>query len=111
MVKGEVGIQDRKPGLTLREFAPRFERAIEIQCAEKPRTVEFYKSKLVSLLASDALASRRIDGIDEAAIEEKNTFSVAGSSIPGAEHRSRQARSTRGLATLRRLFDLPQRAA
>ena len=41
LAKGEVGIETRKPVPSLREFAPRFEQAIEIQCAEKPSTVEF----------------------------------------------------------------------
>src|SRR5207249_7130938 len=69
LAKGEVGIQDRKPVPTLREFASRFEKAVETQYAEKPRTVDFYKVKVRSLLANDALASARLDTIDEAAIE------------------------------------------
>jgi integrase len=104
MAKGEVGIQDRKPVPTLKKFAPRFERAIEMQCAEKPRTVEFYKSKLAALLASEELASRRIDRIDEAAIEEyvqrRGKFeSRRGTPLsPGSINRE--------LATLRRLLRL-----
>jgi hypothetical protein len=92
LVKGEVGIQDRRPVPTLREFAPRFERAIEMQCAEKPRTGAFYKSRLASLLASDGLASRRIDCIDEAVIEEY--VQLAANSNSGAAPHSRPLRST-----------------
>jgi len=54
----------------LKEFAPRFERTIEMQCGEKLRTVEFYKQKLATLMADERLVSRRIDSIDEAAIED-----------------------------------------
>ena len=92
MAKGEVGIQDRKPVPTLKKFAPRFERAIEMQCAEKPRTVEFYKSKLAALLASEELASRQIDRIDEAVIEEYVQRRGKFESRRGT--RSRQDRST-----------------
>jgi len=69
LAKGELGIQDRKPTPTLKEFAPRFEKAIETQCAEKPRTVTFYKAKLKALLADGILASTPLDAIDEAVIE------------------------------------------
>ena len=34
LAEGEVGIEDRKPIPTLREFAPQLEEAIETQCAE-----------------------------------------------------------------------------
>src|SRR5580658_1184529 len=104
MVKGEVGIQDRKPVPTLKEFAPRFARAIEMQCAEKPRTVAFYKSKLASLLANDGLASRRIDCIDEAVIEEyvqrRGKFESRRGTLLSP------ASINRELATLRRLLRL-----
>ena len=69
LAKGEVGIQERKPAPRLKDFAPRFMEAIETQCAEKPRTVEFYKRKLELLLANDDLGSARLDTIEEAAIE------------------------------------------
>ena len=67
--KGEVGIEDRKPAPTLKEFGARFAETIETQCAEKPRTVEFYKAKLKLLLADKSLSSARLDRIDEAAID------------------------------------------
>jgi integrase len=59
----------QKAGSDLRQFASKFCDAIEIQCAEKPRTVEFYKAKVRFLLANEALASASLDAIDEAAIE------------------------------------------
>ncbi len=69
LAKGEVGIQDRKPALTLEEFAPRFEKAIEVHCAEKPSTVSFYRAKLRTLVADPILSEMPIDQIDEAAVE------------------------------------------
>lgn len=69
LAKGEVGIREKKPVQTLREFASRFNDAIEVQCAEKPRTIEFYRAKVRFLLANEALASAKLDTIDEAAIE------------------------------------------
>lgn len=104
LVKGEVGLQDRKPVPTLKAFAPRFERAIEMQCAEKPRTVEFYRSKLASLLADEALASRRIDSIDEAAIEDY--VQIRGKVVSRRGTPLSPGSINRELATLRRLLRL-----
>jgi hypothetical protein len=106
LAKGEVGIEHRRPAPTLRDFAPRFQQAIAGQCAEKPRTVEFYTAKLNALLANDALASTRIDRIDEAAVE----------AFVQARSRSKSRRKqplapgsiNRELATLRRLLRLAQ---
>ncbi len=46
LAKGEVSIRDKKPVPTLTAFAPRFEHAIETECADKTATVEFYKPSL-----------------------------------------------------------------
>jgi hypothetical protein len=69
LANGEVGIREKKPVPTLKDFAARFEATIETQCAEKPRTVQFYKAKMRLILADKALAGARIDAIDEAAID------------------------------------------
>ena len=61
--------KDRKLAPTPKEFATQFERAVEVQCAEKPRTVGFYKTKVKSPLADDSLSSARLDRIEEAAID------------------------------------------
>jgi integrase len=104
LAKGEVGIQDRKPVPTLREFAPRFQKAVAMQCAEKPLTVAFYEAKLKTLLADESLAGRRLDTIDESVIEEytQNRGTVKSrrkkSLAPGSINRE--------LATLRRLLRL-----
>jgi integrase len=104
LAKGEVGIQDRRLAPTLAAFAPRFERAIEIQCAEKPRTVQFYRAKLRTLIANAALASKRIDAIDEAAVE---AYVQTRGRIKSRRNRPLAAGSiNRELATLRRLLRL-----
>src|SRR5437763_16818775 len=62
LAKGEVGIREKQVVPTLRQFAPEFESAIRTQCAEKPRTVEFYESRVRPLLNSE-LPNRTLDGI------------------------------------------------
>jgi hypothetical protein len=104
LAKGEVGIQDRKPAPTLKEFAPRFEKAVEIQCGEKPLTVQFYKAKLKTLLADEKLASRRIDGIDESAIQEY--LQSRGRVKSRRKKQLAPGSINRELATLRRLLRL-----
>ena len=104
LAKDEVGIRDRKPAPTLKEFAPRFERATEIQCAEKPNTIEFYKKKLKSLLANEQLAASRIDAIDEAAVE---AYMQTRGRVRSRRKMALSAGSiNRELATLRRLLRL-----
>lgn len=105
LAKGEVGIQPKKPVPTLKDFAPRFTRAIELQCAEKPRTVQFYRAKLARLLASE-LSSTRLDSIDEAAIE---AYKQSRSMVQSRRKRvPAPATINRELATLRRLLRLAQ---
>src|SRR5262245_57923336 len=64
LAKGEVGIVERPPAPTLKEFSPRFEKAIITLCADKPATVGFYQEKLRRLLADGQLAALRLDAID-----------------------------------------------
>jgi len=99
LAKGEVGIKERKPIPALKDFAQRFIDAIQVRCAAKTRTVEFYGQQLARLLDFEPLASARLSDIDEALIE---SF---------VQHRSTQvSRATvnRALATLRRLLRLAQ---
>lgn len=102
LAKGEVGIRDRKPVPKLKDFGPRFLEAIETQCAEKPRTVEFYRHRLALLLKNDRLSSARLDAIDESLIEAYKQTRMRTNS------RRRQLLSpasvNRELATLRRLL-------
>lgn len=99
LAKGEVGIMERKPVPALHAFAQRFIDAIQVRCAEKPHTIQFYANKLARLLDFEPLASVRLNQIDEALIESY------------VQHRSKQvspASVNRELATLRRLLRLAQ---
>jgi integrase len=104
LAKDEVGIQDKPAAPTFKEFAPRFEEAIETQCKDKPRTIDFYKERMRRLLDFPALASARLDSIDEELIEKlklKRTRQVSrlGRALSVAS-------INRELATLRRLLRL-----
>jgi integrase len=106
LAKGEVGIRETTKVPTLKDFAPRFETAIETLCGDKPATVSFYKDKLKGLLSFDAFASARLDRIDEALIEDykqKRTKQVSRRDKPFAV-----GSVNRELATLRRLLRLAQ---
>src|ERR1035438_481093 len=104
LAKGEVGIEERIPVPTLREFAPRFEQAIEVQCAEKPSTVKFYQRKLKTLLANDSLAAARLNTIEERSIEASTE---ARSRITSRRKKPlAPGPINRELATLRRLLRL-----
>jgi len=50
LAKGEVGILERKPVPTLRQFSQRFIDAISVRCSSKPNTVRFYAKKMNRLL-------------------------------------------------------------
>ncbi len=69
LAKGEVGIKDRPPAPTLKEFEARFTATIETDCAEHPETVSFYKEKYRRLLEHAPLANARLDAIDEALVD------------------------------------------
>ena len=99
LAKGEVGIQERGPVPALKVFAPRFMEAVETRSAAKPRTVAFYREKLKRLLEFDALASAKLDQIDEALIERF---------VQRQRKRVAPATVNRQLATLRRLLRLAQ---
>jgi integrase len=67
---GDVGIEDKTVIPTLRGFSTRFFEEIQIRRAEKPRTIEFYETKMTALLAFEKIASARLDRIDENMISE-----------------------------------------
>jgi integrase len=99
LAKGEVGIIERKPAPTLKDFAQRFVDYIQVRCAEKPATVRFYAEKLTRVLEFEPMAEARLDRIDEALIESY------------VQHRSKRmspASINRELATLRRALRLAQ---
>jgi integrase len=67
--KGTVGIAKPEVRPTFREFEKSFTKSVETKCAEKPATVNFYKSKMARLLEFSPLADTRLDRVDEAMIE------------------------------------------
>jgi integrase len=97
LAKGEVGIVEKEPAPTLKQFSERFIEAVSVRCAEKPRTIEFYREKLTRLLEFPAMANSKLDAIDEALIEKYVQ-----------ERRKQVAPATvnRQLATLRRALRL-----
>jgi integrase len=114
LAKGEVGLLERGPVATLKDFAQRFIDEIEVQCQEKPNTVQFYAIKLARLLEFEPLASARLDRIDEELIaafvqNRSHQKSRAGAnrkrpSAPSVEKPISPATVNRELATLRRLL-------
>ncbi len=106
LAKGEVGIVERPPAPTLKEFAPRFESAIETLCAEKPATIGFYQEKMRRLLEDKKLAALRLNAIDEGVIDAYKQRRTREASRYGRS--LSPASVNRELATLRRLLRLAQ---
>ncbi len=67
LAKGEIGIAERVPAPTLKEFAQRFIDAVQVR--SKPRTLEFYAQQLKRLLEYEPLADTPLDKISEGVIE------------------------------------------
>jgi integrase len=104
LAKGEVGILDKPAVPTLKEFAPRFEKAIQTLCKDKPATINFYKERMRRLLDYAPLAGARLDLIDEEVIERlkhQRTHQISRLGRPLSV-----ASINRELATLRRLLRL-----
>jgi hypothetical protein len=64
LAKGEVGIRDRKPTQTLREFAEGdFLPFVRATFVAKPKTLKYYEYGVKSLLAFERIADSRLDTI------------------------------------------------
>ena len=101
LAKGEVGIRERKPMPTLRNFAESdFLPFIRSTFAAKPKTREYYHYGVKNLLASDKLAGEPLDAITS----EK----VAGYVAKRQEAGLQVASINRELQVLRRIFYLAQ---
>ena len=116
LAKGEVGILERKPAPTLAEFAKRFNEAVLVRSAAKPRTVGFYAEQVKRLLEFEPLAKARLSDIDEAMVE---SFVQHRSNAAPRRHTKKGAKTyrdrrvslstvNRALATLRRMLRLAQ---
>jgi integrase len=106
LAKGEVGIAERRRAPTLQQFAGRFMEATEVQCAEKPATISFYREKLRRLLEYGPFVKRPIDQIDEALIDAYKQDRSKRVSRYG--RRLSPASMNRELATLRKMLRLAQ---
>lgn len=64
LAKGEAGINERPAAPTRVDFAPRFQRAFETLCGDKPMTVDFYKKEMRRRLEDAELSARRDGSVD-----------------------------------------------
>jgi integrase len=98
LAKGEVGIIEKKPAPTMKDFAQRFIDAIQVRCASKPKTIEFYAQQLKRLLAYEPLANSPLDKISEQLVESFIQYRIQQKVTPATVNRA--------LATLRRMLRL-----
>jgi integrase len=99
LAKGEVGLRDRKPTLTLREFAEGdFLPFARSTFAAKQKTLRYYEYGVKSLLAFERLADARLDTI---------TGETIGGFVATRRERGLEVSSiNRELQALRRMFHL-----
>jgi integrase len=98
LAKGEAGLESVSVP-TLRQFEDRFINFIQVRCAEKPATVDFYRRKFKRLLTFPPIAGSKLDRIDEGLIERYVQQRHAKVGV---------AAVNRDLATLRRALRLAQ---
>jgi len=101
LARGEVGIRERKPAPTLKEFADNdFLPFVRSTFAAKAKTRQYYESGVKSLLACDKLSDARLDAI---------TGESIGGFIAKRRDDALQVSSiNRELQVLRRMFRLAQ---
>jgi integrase len=109
LAKGEVGIKEKKPVPTLKEFAEQdFLPFVRSTSKEKPNTVRFYENSVDNLKGYAKLASLPLDTI---------TSDMVGSFVAHRQSQRQKRRKqkplevstiNRDLATLRRMFHLAQ---
>ncbi len=101
LARDEVGIEDRQPVPTLKEFRQQFLDEIRIRRADHPDTIQFYECKYSGLLRYSPLAQARLDRIDEQMISAFTAKMVSDN----------YERSTvnRHLATLKRALRLARK--
>jgi integrase len=107
LAKGEVGIKDRAPVPTLRQFAERdFLPFMRSTSAAKPRTVTFYETTTANLTAYEKLAGLPLDTITS---EHIAGFVATRRALHGRHGETLEVSTlNRDLATLRRMFRLAQ---
>jgi integrase len=101
LAKGEVGLRDRKPTRTLREFAESdFLPFARSTFAAKPKTLKYYEYGVKSLLAFEKIGNSRLDSI---------TGETIGAFIAKRRDSGLEVSSiNRELQALRRMFHLAE---
>ena len=107
LAKGEVGIRDRKPVPTLRDFAETaFLPFVRSTFAAKPKTLAYYENGANRLLAFERLAGERLDAITSDRVAE---YATKRQQAKGKRGDLLQVASlNRELQVLRRMFHLAQ---
>lgn len=107
LAKGEVGIREKQPAPTLKEFAERdFLPFVKSTFAAKPKTLAYYENGTNRLLAFERIASERLDAITSDRIAE---YVAKRKEANGKRGRPLQIASlNRELQVLRRMFHLAQ---
>jgi hypothetical protein len=79
LVKGEVGLADQDKPLvpTFKQFQARFDTWIEIQHADHPGTLKFYKGNYQILVEFEEMRDLPLDRIDEAVIERLKFWALS----------------------------------
>lgn len=107
LAKGEVGIRERRPAPTLREFSQNdFLPYARSTFASKVKTLAYYENGVERLLAFERLADERLDAITSDRVAE---YVGARQKSKGKHGRSLQIASlNRELQVLRRMFHLAE---
>ena len=107
LAKGEVGIRDKKPVPTLRDFAEReFLPFVRSTFAAKLKTRLYYENGVRNLVAFERLASERLDAISGDRVSE---YIAKRQDATGKRGRGLQVASlNRELQVLRRMFRLAE---
>lgn len=99
LAKGEVGLRDRKPVPTLKDFAEKnFAPFIESRCQNKPKTLEYYRAGIRTLIGYGPLAKCALDAV--------TTDKIAGFIAKRREAELAVASINRRLEVLRRMLKL-----
>jgi integrase len=99
LAKGEVGIRDRKPPPTLKDFAENdFKPFVESRFQNKPKTLEYYRAGIRTLVDYSPLAKCTLDEI--------TTEKIAGFVAKRREADLAVASINRRLEVLRRMLKL-----
>jgi integrase len=107
LAKGEVGIRDKKPVPTLKDFAEHdFLPFVRSTFAAKPKTLAYYENGVNRLLAFERLAGERLDVITSDRVAE---YATKRQEAKGKRGSLLQVASlNRELQVLRRMFHLAQ---